>query len=702
MTGQLATNRSTSDTAASHVSDHNELHRAHNRVFDVVGYGATGDGSTDDSTAIQNAINAAVNATFSGIGATVYFPNGKYYIATGLTHTGTNYGVSFIGEGSPGMSGDDLATGCSSILVGSGIWGLKLGTANSGDYRGYTIKNLAFYDANTSTHDSAYGGLQLIDTNNSTIRDCSFGAFKKSVSTTVAAGSNGVALSAASTLNVASTTGWPSSGTGYIATNGTASGGGQKYHSFSYSAVGSSTTLTGCVFNAPTSDTISTGAAVVASVGVGVLVNGRPNGSSGECSINTFDNIRVGTCTIGYLQLGVASANRMVNCYFDGHHNDVTDVTAGSCGIRLVSGQILADGGNVQGYDTLIHICKANQENRLNFRMEGWKTTGILLEGDGGTASSMIGGFGQSNVTGKGPGLTINSGVSTAIITADINNLSPINDFGTKNRYPMQTGMPLNGPAVTGSIVGRQPVYDLTNNLIGYLPIYDSISGIYLVNGLGGVDPGTTAQGSITRTLTVGAAAGDLIVVGGGYGTATTGVTVTVTDSKSNSWTTDATADGATAGLGSTPYAFVAHSTLATALAPGDTITCTFSANVNYPKIYVFDYAGQATSSLVDVTGTATGTNSTPTKAVTTGTANDLVFAAVNFKSSTPATFSSATAPFSVPGGVGTTVPLVGGGAKTLEVLHDLNGGNAGSISAACSLSTSTDWAIAVAAFKKL
>lgn len=52
------------------------------------GYGAKGDGTTDDTTAIQNAINALANAA----GGTVYFPPGTYRVNGQLTCPNTGVG----------------------------------------------------------------------------------------------------------------------------------------------------------------------------------------------------------------------------------------------------------------------------------------------------------------------------------------------------------------------------------------------------------------------------------------------------------------------------------------------------------------------------------------------------------------------------------------------------------------------------------
>lgn len=50
-------------------------------IYSVKSYGAVGDGSTDDTTAIQNTINACV----AGGGGYVYFPTGSYKITSGLS-----------------------------------------------------------------------------------------------------------------------------------------------------------------------------------------------------------------------------------------------------------------------------------------------------------------------------------------------------------------------------------------------------------------------------------------------------------------------------------------------------------------------------------------------------------------------------------------------------------------------------------------
>lgn len=68
-------------------------------VFNVLDYGATGDGVTDDTAAIQAAISAAP------AGATVFFPAGVYLVSSPVRLRG---GLSYVGEG--------LATGSGAVI----------------------------------------------------------------------------------------------------------------------------------------------------------------------------------------------------------------------------------------------------------------------------------------------------------------------------------------------------------------------------------------------------------------------------------------------------------------------------------------------------------------------------------------------------------------------------------------------------------
>jgi len=71
---------------------------ANNAVFNVKDYGAAGDGSTPDASAIQAAIDAAAAlSTPTVFGATVYFPPGTYAVSTPLT---VSEGVVLRGAGS--------------------------------------------------------------------------------------------------------------------------------------------------------------------------------------------------------------------------------------------------------------------------------------------------------------------------------------------------------------------------------------------------------------------------------------------------------------------------------------------------------------------------------------------------------------------------------------------------------------------------
>lgn len=108
----------------------------------VRSFGAKGDGSADDTTAIQTTINE-VKRLGGGI---VYFPPGTYLISSALSQTGTN-GVSFVGAGSK-----------ASIItqINGTANGLTINTAQS-----FKISGLAI------THSTSSTGVGISVTNSS-------------------------------------------------------------------------------------------------------------------------------------------------------------------------------------------------------------------------------------------------------------------------------------------------------------------------------------------------------------------------------------------------------------------------------------------------------------------------------------------------------------------------------------------------------
>jgi len=97
-------------------------------VANVQDFGAVGDGATDDSTAIQNAINAAPT------GGTVYLPAATYAVATGLTINGSQGVAKLAGSG----SGADGSTTIK--FTGTGA-ALTIGSA-ANPVNGFLVENL--------------------------------------------------------------------------------------------------------------------------------------------------------------------------------------------------------------------------------------------------------------------------------------------------------------------------------------------------------------------------------------------------------------------------------------------------------------------------------------------------------------------------------------------------------------------------------
>lgn len=120
-------------------------------VFNVMAsaYGATGNGTTDDTSAIQSAITAA-----SAAGGTVYFPAGTYKITSTLTVSGTGQAVRLVGA-SRGASiiELDMATGDGLRILASwcDVEGLQFAT-----FSGVTRTSGAYISNNDGSSHSAW------------------------------------------------------------------------------------------------------------------------------------------------------------------------------------------------------------------------------------------------------------------------------------------------------------------------------------------------------------------------------------------------------------------------------------------------------------------------------------------------------------------------------------------------------------------
>jgi hypothetical protein len=113
--------------------------------FDVRNYGAVGDGSTDDSTAFQEAVSAASAAG----GGVVFVPGGTWYLASTVALA---QGVSLHG------AGHDATT----LLSGEGISAIQVvGTAPAGmQTNSFTIRDMTIKNGSTASGTQAILDLQ--------------------------------------------------------------------------------------------------------------------------------------------------------------------------------------------------------------------------------------------------------------------------------------------------------------------------------------------------------------------------------------------------------------------------------------------------------------------------------------------------------------------------------------------------------------
>ena len=127
--------------------------------IDVKAFGATGNGTTDDTLAIQNALNQ-----LQASGGTVFFPCGTYlvgegYSNVGLTISASQFAFRLLGQG--GTSWGSSTLQCARIVTASAVAILTIGngiTAQSGGF----IEHLTLADvSNSGTGGNAVGGIHL-------------------------------------------------------------------------------------------------------------------------------------------------------------------------------------------------------------------------------------------------------------------------------------------------------------------------------------------------------------------------------------------------------------------------------------------------------------------------------------------------------------------------------------------------------------
>jgi hypothetical protein len=121
-------------------------------------YGTKGDGSTDDTTAFQNAINACpqTGVTF---GCDIYVPAGQYKI-TGTLNLALLAGVRIHGSGTCGIN-----TCATMIQTNGAIYGWTIGNGTSPNTSGFVIENIGCQDMTGN----GLGCFDIKATNNGTI-----------------------------------------------------------------------------------------------------------------------------------------------------------------------------------------------------------------------------------------------------------------------------------------------------------------------------------------------------------------------------------------------------------------------------------------------------------------------------------------------------------------------------------------------------
>jgi len=130
--------------------------------LNVMAFGAKGDGNTNDTTAIQNALNACPS-----VGGTVVFPVGGYKITSGLTSSTPN--IALIGEDAGNGGWAAVGLGAVVIQVPASVVGFTFNSAAASTiFQGPVLRGLCFHD----TAGTATGAILIKRANGWIVEDC--------------------------------------------------------------------------------------------------------------------------------------------------------------------------------------------------------------------------------------------------------------------------------------------------------------------------------------------------------------------------------------------------------------------------------------------------------------------------------------------------------------------------------------------------
>ena len=227
---------------------------------------------------------------------------------------------------------------------------------------------------------------------------------------------------------------------------------------------------------------------------------------------------------------------------------------------------------------------------------------------------------------------------------------------------------------------------DAAGNLSAYSSIVSATTGSATIAYVQGnsVDPNTMSASSASVKFNSAQTAGNLNVVAVGWGSNTSGLVSSVTDTKGNTYMLAVgPITAAVAGSGSIYYA----KNIVAAAAGTNTITVAFSPAVGVPDVRIAEYSGLSTTSPVDVVAASSGTGTLSSSgSVTTTNANDLLLGSNN-------TTTGSSGP-----GTGFTQRIITG--FNGNILEDEIVSTTGSYAATAPLSPSGSWIMQLVAFK--